>query len=165
MEFIDLVLQHHHKLRAHLNKKFTSIPYDDREDILQTTYMTAWAKRHQLRDPHLLGGWLYKIMSTCALSYLRSQARPINKNTVRTPHIDEVAASASPTQYDGLLLSERRALLEAAVRWRTPQDYDVVRLRQDGLSFREISDLTGKSLGAVKGSYYHAVERVKEVIA
>ena len=47
----------------------------------------------------------------------------------------------------------------------SPKQREVFILRNfDELSYKEISEITGKSIGALKASYFHAFNKLKEMM-
>jgi RNA polymerase sigma-70 factor (ECF subfamily) len=48
---------------------------DDAQDLVQETYLHAWERFHQLRDPTLAKPWLFRILRHLALERLRSRRR------------------------------------------------------------------------------------------
>lgn len=86
------------------------------EDVAQETFIVAWTRRAQLRDPSSLGGWLVAIARNRGRDLLRARRREV---LVDEPA--EIAADASSPQ----LRLERDALRESCrtVLARVPERY------------------------------------------
>lgn len=86
------------------------------EDVAQETFIVAWTRRAQLRDPNLIGGWLVAIARNRGRDLLRARRREV---LVDDPA--EIAADASSPQ----LRLEREALRASCrtVLARVPERY------------------------------------------
>ncbi len=85
------------------------------EDVAQETFIVAWTRRAQLRDPNLISGWLVTIARNRGRDLLRARRREV---LVDDP---EIAADASSPQ----LRLEREALRASCrtVLARVPERY------------------------------------------
>ena len=89
------------------------------EDVAQETFLTAWRKIHELREPERLRGWLRQITRNVALGYLRRQRGHAELEEApeladKSPAPDEQAASKEEA---GLL---RYALAQLPESYREP---------------------------------------------
>lgn len=85
------------------------------EDVAQDTFITAWQRRAQLRDPSVIGGWLAAIARNRGRDLLRVRKREVLVDDA------EITADASSPQ----LRLEREALREScrSVLARVPEGY------------------------------------------
>lgn len=131
------------------------------QDVVQNVFIKlfrGWQKGTQ--PTAKLKGWLYRVTHNEAVDHIRREAR------LRLLHERqaEEAKSACP---DGVHCSttaaseERKALVLGHLRKLHPREQQVVLLRlQEGLSYKEISEVTGRSLGNVGNILHHAVQKL-----
>lgn len=111
--FAELIEAHQQDVRA----VAYAVLLDDglAEDVAQETFIVAWRRRAQLRDPSAIGGWLVAIARNRGRDLLRARKREV---LVDDP---EITAEASSPQ----LRLEREALREScrSVLARVPERY------------------------------------------
>jgi len=126
------------------------------EDVLQQTFLAAWRSAGQFRGDASLRTWLLTITRHTALrARERRQREPIDD----TP-LDELGRAAGwggPDPEAMALASQRRDLLAAAFEALTPEDREVLTLRDlEGLSGEETAALLGVGLAAMKSRLHRA---------
>jgi RNA polymerase sigma-70 factor (ECF subfamily) len=132
---------------------------DDADDLTQETFIRAYQYLWRYDMHRKFFTWLY----TLALNLIRSHLRKKNKYNKSSEELSAHLLSdknSSPetdlieTQEIGVYLlcleEESRALL-------------IMKYMQE-LSFEEITQITGKSLSAVKMSVYRGLEKLKELL-
>lgn len=73
-------------------------------------------------------------------------------------------ASSEPGPEAMALANDRRRQLRAAYTQLSDQQQDVIRLRQQGLSGQEIGEILGIGAGAVKSTYYRAIQNLRQLL-
>jgi RNA polymerase sigma-70 factor (ECF subfamily) len=128
---------------------------EEAEDAAQDAFVRLYFSLPRLRDPDKLASYLF----TTALNVCRKRRRP---SPEPVPAASEVAESPEE-QTLREVEQERVAQAIAAL----PEEYRVtVSLRVDeGLSFAEISEITGASEGALRVRYHRAKEMLRAVLA
>jgi RNA polymerase sigma-70 factor, ECF subfamily len=124
----------------------------DAEDLTQQTFLTAQAKRDQLRDPQAARGWL------CAIArhaFLRSQRYP-QRTFPLWDGVEPWSESAPPEEIDEVTL--QRALAELPEEFRTP----VVLFYFEGFSYKEIAGRLQVPLGTVMSRLSRAKAHLRE---
>jgi RNA polymerase sigma-70 factor, ECF subfamily len=129
------------------------------EDLCQETFATAWAKIHTFAGGAAIGTWLHRIAYRKFLDARRaSQARPAAKTTFEQlppPRAEECDPLA------GLLNSERSSAMHAALgQLEEAQRIVIVLHYLQGLSYREMSAITGEPIGTIKWRTSAAIERL-----
>lgn len=122
----------------------------DAEDILQEVYLALF--RHLARNGarRNLRGWVFRVTRNLSLKRRARQSR-LDKVFVAPGSLrDPVDPAADPELQ--LAISERQVRLWAVVRALPERDRECLRLRAEGLRYREIADVIGVSLGTVAGS-------------
>ncbi len=135
--------------------------YEDAEDVLIETFMSAHKARDNFRGESQVNTWLYRIAHNHCKNRFKQRDR---QREVEGPSLDatfggdegddlparEIADwSYSPAQL--LDQKETRALLEKAIDGLASEYKVVLTLRHlEDLSYNEIADVTGLTLAAVK---------------
>ena len=140
------------------------------DDIAQESFLTAFRSLGRLRDPAKFKVWLAGIVRSRGIDWLRrrksSPAAPFSQ--VFAEGDDEPTIEGEPTSpaaedvYARLELREK--VLEAIANL-PPEDRTVVTLKHmEGLSYKEIADLTGSSVSAVESRLFRARKALRGVL-
>jgi RNA polymerase sigma-70 factor (ECF subfamily) len=121
------------------------------EDLFQEIMTNVWNSLPGFRGDSQPGTWLYRIAVNTALMHRRKH-RP----TEELPDMPDHAAG--PQQ--SLEEQERLAALHAAIATLADQDRVIVTLLLEGLSYREISEITGLTVNYVGVK----INRIKQAI-
>jgi RNA polymerase sigma-70 factor (ECF subfamily) len=114
-----------------------------------------------------LQGWLYRVARNLAMDWFRQQAKgaplPLDEHAHLMEHSDLVMDGDSPS-----FVIERRQTrqrLRAAICQLTAEQQQVILLRfGEGLKISEVSQVMGKSQGAVKILQHRAVKRLAKLL-
>lgn len=134
------------------------VDHDDTEDIMQETFLKVYQGLGNLRDEKALKSWVYKIATNEALRFLSRRREEllsvIDENELLLGRLTE----GEYVDYDDKMAVDfQKALLSLSEQQRL-----VFNMRYyDELSYDEISDITGCSVGTLKVQYHNAKERIK----
>lgn len=140
--------------------------HDDANDLVQNTFLKAWDAIEGFRGEAKLSTWLYRIALYEGLSFVRRQRREqeLLHDGGDQELLDRMMERLVADQYfdaDAYELKFQRALLSLPEKQQL-----VFRLRYyDEMPYEQISSLTGTSTGALKASYHHAANRIREQLA
>lgn len=133
--------------------------HDDADDVLQNTFMKAWANLSSFRRRSKLSTWLYSIAIHEALDHVRRQKRI---DEVVTGDMSLAKRLLEDTYFDG---TEAQALLLEAIATLPDVQRTVFNLRYfDNMKYSDISLILNTSEGALKASYHIAVKKITEYI-
>ena len=90
--------------------------YAQSEDLAQETFLTAWKKLPELREPEKLASWLYGIARRVALRWLEQQQRDPLRNY----------AELNSTELDADAITDQQIQMEAEERHRREQSLALV---------------------------------------
>jgi RNA polymerase sigma-70 factor, ECF subfamily len=124
----------------------------DAEDLTQQTFLTAQAKRDQLRDPQAARGWL------CAIArhaFLRGRRQP-QRTLSLGDGVEPCSEPAPPEEIDEATL--QAALTELPEEFRTP----VVLFYFEGFSYKEIASRLQVPLGTVMSRLSRAKAHLRQ---
>lgn len=134
------------------------VDHDDTADIMQETFLKVYQGLGNLRDEKALKSWVYKIATNEALRFLSRRREEllsvIDENELLLGRLTE----GEYVDYDDKMAVDfQKALLSLSEQQRL-----VFNMRYyDELSYDEISDITGCSVGTLKVQYHNAKERIK----
>jgi RNA polymerase sigma factor (sigma-70 family) len=130
------------------------------EDAAQESFLTAWRKFHELREPSRLRSWLAQIARNAALGHLRRKRGHESLDEVpamadESPLPDEVAANDEEAEL------VRRSLARLPETYRLP----LVLYYREGKSVRAVAETLDISEDAVKQRLARGREMLREEIS
>jgi len=150
------------ELRSPLYRYLLSfrLPAHDSEEILQETFLALF--RHLLagRPRTNLRGWVFRVAHNLALK--RHNAARVAER--RLAASDEAAgdreSDPAPGPEEQLSARQRQQRLLAVVAALPERDQRCLRLRAEGLRYRDIAAMLGMSLGSVAASLARSLGRI-----
>lgn len=135
-QFIEFTHGRLYRLAAHICGD-----RDDADDVVQETFIRAWQRMGELRDPGAALGWLIRIVQNAAKDRLRARKR--------VPAAEPPAGAARPD--DALSGAQQDAVVKRAVM-ALPEKHRVVLLLHevDGMTAAEIGALLDVATGTVE---------------
>ncbi len=157
--FNFIVDKYSERLYWHIRKMVAS--HDDANDLLQNTLIKAWKALPQFREESLLFTWLYRIATNETLTFLKkAKAKAVFSLSDYTKQVDSLVESDPFFNGD-----EAQRLFRKAVMRLPEKQRAVFNMRYyDELKYEEISEILGISVGALKASYHHAFQKVKDFL-
>ncbi len=130
----------------------------DGEDIVQETFLAFFHHLQRGRSGDNLHGWLFRVTHNLALKRRMKVLRePTGGSIEKLETLD-----LNPNPEECLLFGERHARLESVLRALSIEDQLCLRLRAEGLRYREIARILGISLGSVSASLNRSLARLEE---
>lgn len=131
---------------------------DSAEEIVQDTFVRAFASLESFRGDSSLRTWLFTIARRLVVDRRRALRRRRD-----TGSLEDVDAATEYTALDGLIASEAKRKVWGAVGKLSPTQREVFLLRvNEGLSYKEIAEVAGTTEGAARVHYHNALRTVKE---
>ena len=130
------------------------------EDLCQETFAAAWAGIHDFAGDCAIGTWLHRIAYRKFLDARRWRRQPADV-PVSVP--DPPAPTTEPLA--GLMADEETRAVHAALARLGDTDQLVIVLHYlHGLSYREVSEITGEPVGTIKWRTSGALQRLGDVL-
>ena len=135
------------------------IPLHDAEEVIQEVFLSLFRHLQLRRSRANLRGWLFRVTHNLAL-----KQRLANQNLLQRTQGDasvvEEHADPAPGPEERVSAAQRRHRLQSVVRALPENDQHCLRLRAEGLRYREIATALGMSLAAVSISLTRSLARL-----
>jgi RNA polymerase sigma-70 factor, ECF subfamily len=156
-EVISLFDELHNRLLRYV-LSFGLSPADG-EEIIQEAFLSLVKHLQQGRSRHNLRGWLFRVAHNQSLKRLASNER-YRSVADADASAGELHPDPAPNPEEQVTFDQRQARLLAIMQALSPQDQQCLRLRAEGLRYREIAGVLGISLGSVSASLARSLERL-----
>lgn len=134
------------------------IPVHDAEEIIQEVFLSLFRHLQLRRSRKNLRGWIFRVAHNLALKQRYSNQRYACQQS--PAEIAGEQPDPSPNPEEQLSSAQRRRGLMAVVRALPEADQDCLKLRAEGLRYREIAAVLGISLGSVSISLTRSLARL-----
>lgn len=157
--FNDVVRDNKERLYWHIRSLVCS--HEDADDLLQETFMKIWEALPTFRGESQIYTWVYRIATNTALNFL-------HKKKIRAALSFESLSSQMENKIDNdpfFRGDEIQLKLSKAVQ-KLPEKQRLVFLMRyyEDMSYEDMSEVLGTSVGALKASYHFACEKIKKEI-
>jgi RNA polymerase sigma factor (sigma-70 family) len=157
-EWIESIVEEHQSRLIRYARFFTK-DLDKARDVVQETFVSLCREDGERIADHLVP-WLFRVCRHRALDMLRREGRMVSIDVAldRSPGIEPM------TPDPHLALEKRKAVAQVleALALLTPAQQEVLRLRfSEGLSYKEISAITRRSVSHVGVLIHEGVKRLR----
>lgn len=137
------------------------IIHEDADDILQNTFIKAMKHINSFKGDSSIFTWLYRIATNESLNYLEKK-----KKHYFFPIEDHQKAMENYVDYSPYISGEeiQKALQKIILKLPEKQRLVFHLKYYEDLSYEEINQITGTSIGAFKASYHHATKKIESYI-
>lgn len=151
--FTLVVQQHQERLYWHIRRMV--LTHEDADDILQNTFIKAWRGLDSFRGEAKIATWLYRIATNECLNHLERRRTTLS---IDAPEVDVVNTLHSDPYFDG---DETQMRLQEAISHLPHKQRAVFDLKYfEEMTYEEISQVFGTSIGSLKASYHHATRKI-----
>jgi len=149
------------ELRSRLLRYLLSIglPVSDGEELVQEAFLALFQHLQRGRSRENLRGWLFRVVRNQGLKRLEANQRHCDV-AEWDAGASEVFADPAPDPEQQATWRQRTATLQAVLKALPPSDQECLRLRAEGLKYREIAEVLGISLGSVSASLARSLARL-----
>lgn len=154
-----LVNEYHKKVYWHVRKMV--IDHDDADDLTQEVFIKIHRHLNNFKEESSLYTWIYRIATNECLTFLtRKRRRFLLRLSDVNKELSKVIDNSSSMTSDDIQRKLQKALLRLPDKQRMVFNMKYY----DDISYEQISEITGTSIGALKASYHHAVKKIEEFI-
>jgi len=133
----------------------------DADEVTQEVLIVIFNKLKNFNFNSSLYTWIYKIVTTRSLNQIRK------KQIKRFFSIDDNDVNELQDKHDiveELDSKEKLEKVQKVLQKIPPKQRQIFIMRNfEDLSYEEISEITGKSVGGLKANYFHALKKVLEL--
>ncbi len=155
----ELIVERHRRSVYQLCYRFVG-NHEDASDLAQDVFLRAYRGLGRFRGQSSIATWLYRIGVNVCLNRV-SVKKPRTESIQERQYVDTRSESAS----DRILRDERAVRVRTAVAALPRKQRAALVLRvYHEMSHREIADIVGTSVGAVKANVFHALRNLKKLL-
>lgn len=134
-EFLQLTMPHQPIIYKVVN--IYADNKEDKDDLLQEIWLQLWLSYPRFKAESRISTWMYQVALNTALTYTR-------KSATRNKHLRNIAA-APIVEDDKKVRHEQELILWEMIRSLPRAEKALILLYIEGISYREIAEITGES--------------------
>ncbi|NTV45234.1 MAG: RNA polymerase sigma factor [Chlorobiales bacterium] len=158
--FTTLVRRHQEKIYWVCRRMLGS--HEDADDVAQNVFVKVYKSLDGFNEDAQFYTWAYRIATNESINYLRSKKV---RNTVGLDDILEEPAGHDVHPDHAMMKNEQSKIIEDAIRTLPEKQQQVFMMRYyDELSYEEIAESLGTSVGGLKANYFHAFKKIEEYL-
>lgn len=150
-----ILAKYQEKLYWHIRRMIQV--HQDTDDVLQNTFIKIWKGLPGFKENSGLFTWMYRIATNEAITFLKARQR--ERSMIADDPDDMIKDRLKSDPYfDGDELFEK---LQLAVSNLPPKQKTVFQMKYfDEMTYEDMAKVLGTSVGALKASYFHAVQKI-----
>ena len=154
--FREIVESYSERLYWHVRRFLCS--HEDTDDLLQEIFLKIWTALPSFRAESQLYTWIYRIATNETLNFLNKQKvrAALRFESLSDKLVDRIDEDP---WFNGDQL--QRNLMKAVQKLPEKQRLVFIMRWFEDLSYEDISEILGTSVGALKASYHFAAEKIK----
>lgn len=157
--FSYLVSKYKERLYWHLRKMV--IIHEDADDLLQNTFVKVWNNIDNFRGDSSIYTWIYRIATNEALNFLNKK-----RDLLLDSPTDVEDYLSNQVENDPLFTGEEiEKKLQKCILTLPDKQRIVFNMKYfDDMKYKDMSEILDTSVGALKASYFHAVQKIKALL-
>lgn len=158
--FNKIVNKYKHKIYWHARRMTGN--HLDADEVVQEVLLVLYNKLNGFQFKSSLYTWIFRIVSTRSLNFIRRRSL---KRIFSLEDISKDLISKHDDITNELEVREKLQKIDVMLQTLPVKQREVFIMRNyDQMSYDEISELTGKSVGGLKANYFHAVNKILELM-
>jgi len=159
--FRGLVKSYSKRIYWHVRKMV--IIHEDADDLVQEIFVKIWQNLDKFRGDSKLYTWIYRITTNETLTFLQRKRRQLTESIDDNSFLlDSVNQSIQQGDMSG---TDIELLLQKALLNLTDKQRQIFQMKYfEHLTFEEISEITGTTVGGLKATYHTAMKKVEEFV-
>lgn len=135
-EFLNLTMPHQGIIFKVVN--IYADNKEDKDDLLQEIWLQLWLSFPRFQAKSKLSTWMYQVALNTALTYTR-------KSAIRDKHLRIMAEEPGTDDEDKRIKHEQERILWEMIRSLQKAEKALILLYIEGISYREIAEITGET--------------------
>jgi len=129
------------------------------QDVVQNVFIKLYRGWNEGMQPSAsLKSWLYRVAHNEAVDFVRRESR---LKVLHENHAEKVQDECPDGTHCAAAAEDRKELVMMNLKRLHPTEQQIILLRmEEGLSYKEISQVTGRSEGNVGNILHHAVKKL-----
>lgn len=157
--FNRLIIKYQDKIYWHARRMVGN--HLDADEILQEVLIVIYKKLKTFEFKSNVYTWIYTITHTRSINYIKKQKLKTLLSLSEAKNFEDTENNIVAS----LEHKQKLQLIEKALQKLPVKQREVFVMRNyDEMNYEEISQVTGKSVGALKANYFHALNKVKELV-
>ncbi len=151
-----LMQKYSERVYWHVRRMVSS--HDDANDVVQNCFIKVFRSIHKFERKSSLFTWLYRIATNESITFLNKRKK---RQTGALDDMDNAIYNQlkADSYFDG---DEAQVLLHAAIANLPEKQKTVFLMRYyEEMSYKDISEVLGTSVGGLKASFHHAVKKIE----
>jgi len=155
------ILMHKYKERLYWHIRKIVYNHQDADDVLQNTFIKVFKNIHSFNEQSKIYSWMYRIATNEAITFVNKKAK-LHAVDISTLQQEEISKLSTDLLYSG---SEIEIILQNAISTLPQKQQLVFNMKYfDNQKYKDMSEILGTSIGALKASYFHAVKKIEKII-
>jgi RNA polymerase sigma-70 factor (ECF subfamily) len=158
--FNKIINKYKHKIYWHARRMTGN--HSDADEVVQEVLLVMYKKLKDFQFKSSLYTWIYRIVSTRSLNYLRKRSL---RKIFSFDDGSKDLISSSENIANNLEVKEQLQRIDKLLQRLPVKQREVFIFRNyQELSYEQISELTGISVGGLKANYFHAAKKIMELM-
>lgn len=135
--------------------------HEDTNDVMQNTFIKVWKNINKFRADSKLYTWIYRIATNEAITFIKSKKSKyyVSLDEMSDGFGDQLQADV---HFNGTTIQRK---LHKAIATLPNRQKMVFNMRYfDAMSYQDIADVIGVSIGTLKASYHIAAKKVEKIL-
>lgn len=135
--------------------------HEDSNDILQNTFFKIFKGLPNFKGDSAISTWIFSIARNETYTFLEKRNKK-EKRELDTPYIE---VTHFTKELEGISASGIEEILQNAIKALPVKQAQVFQLKYfEDLKYDEMSKVLNTSVGGLKASYHHAVQKIKDFV-
>ncbi|MGK0388127.1 MAG: RNA polymerase sigma-70 factor (ECF subfamily) [Maribacter sp.] len=135
--------------------------HDDADDVLQNAFVKVYRSIKNFKGNSKLYTWLHRIAINESITFLNKKKK-MTIASIDHPDLGLANQLKADDYFDG---NEAELKLQQAIAILPDKQREAFCLRyHDEMTYKDMSELTGTSIGGLKASYHHALKKIENYI-
>ena len=157
--FENLIQQYKEPLYWHIRRIL--LDHDDSNDVLQNTFVKVFKGIQNFKGDSKLYTWIYRIATNESINFLKIKSKKYFQGSEEMTNYMLSNLKDDP-YFDG---DELQLKLQFIISKLPEKQKLVFQMKyEQNMKFKDISEILGTSIGALKASYHIAVSKIKKEI-